>query len=71
MKYIYMLLIAVLVVLVFIFAVENIEVVRISFLTVQLRMPLSLLAILIYFAGMLTGGFLVALVRKWIRGASR
>jgi hypothetical protein len=34
-------------------------------------MPVSMMVLLIYVLGMLTGGFLLAVVRSWVRGATR
>jgi len=47
-----------------IFAVQNLQVVTISFLGLGLRAPLALLVVVIYVIGAVTGGTLFALLRK-------
>jgi hypothetical protein len=37
----------------------------------SITLPLSLLVFLIYVLGMLTGGFMLSLLRSWARGATR
>jgi uncharacterized integral membrane protein len=71
MRFIYAALIGALVVLVVLFSVQNVSTVTISFLTVSARLPLALLVILVYASGIFTGGFVLALVRSWIKGARR
>lgn len=69
MRYLYILLIVLLTAAVLLFKFQNLETVTVSLLTVSVTLPVSLLVIGVYVLGMLTGGFLVALVRSWIRGA--
>jgi uncharacterized integral membrane protein len=69
MRYVYILLIALLTAAVLLFKFQNLETVTVSLLTVSVTLPVSLLVIGVYVLGMFTGGFLVALVRGWIRGA--
>jgi len=69
MRYVYILLIALLTAAVLLFKFQNLETVTVSLLTVSVTLPVSLLVIGVYVLGMFTGGFLVALVRSWIRGA--
>ncbi len=69
MRYVYILLIALLTAAVLLFNFQNLETVTVSLLTLSVTLPVSLLVIGVYVLGMLTGGFLVALVRSWIRGA--
>lgn len=71
MRFVYTVLILVLAALVTIFAFQNLKTVTIGFLTVQATLPLALLVAGVYFLGLLTGGALIALVKSWIRGASR
>jgi hypothetical protein len=42
-----------------------------SFLGFSVRMPLALLAIVIYLLGMATGGSLLALLRRLLEGSKR
>ena len=71
MKYMYIALIVALTALVLLFKLQNLQTVTVSLLSASFTMPVSVLLILIYVLGMLTGGFLFALVRTWIRGARR
>jgi lipopolysaccharide assembly protein A len=70
-KYVYIALIVALTALVLLFKLQNLQTVTVSLLSASFTMPVSVLLILIYVLGMLTGGFLFALVRTWIRGARR
>ena len=53
-----------------VFAVQNFETVTVTFLRMIARAPLALLVAIIYILGMATGGSLLALLRRTIRGAS-
>ena len=70
MRYVYMALIAVLVGIVILFKVQNLESVSVTLLSMSFSLPVSILVLLIYVLGMFTGGFMLQLVRTWIRGAS-
>jgi len=54
-----------------IFAVQNLQLVTMSFLGFSARVPLALLAAGIYLLGTVTGGSLLALLRQSIAGAKR
>jgi len=69
MRHLYAIGIGLLLALVLVFAFQNAALVRVSFLTIEARLPLWLLALGLYVLGMLTGGFMVALVRRWLRRA--
>ncbi|WP_024326126.1 lipopolysaccharide assembly protein LapA domain-containing protein [Thioalkalivibrio sp. AKL19] len=71
MRYVYTLLIIVFVAVVAIFAVQNLRLVTLNFLTLYVTLPLALLIVGIYLLGLVSGGALVALLKRWIRGASR
>ena len=64
-----MALIAVFAGVVLLFKVQNLDTVTVSLFSFSATLPLSLLVLLIYALGMLTGGFVLALVRGWVRGA--
>jgi len=66
---VYIALIAALTALVLLFKIQNLQLVTVSLLSASFTLPVSVLLVLIYVLGMLTGGFLFALVRTWIRGA--
>jgi lipopolysaccharide assembly protein A len=70
-RYVYITLIVVLTAVVLLFKLQNLQSVTVSFLSVSFTLPASLLLILVYVLGMFTGGFLLALVRTWVKGARR
>jgi uncharacterized integral membrane protein len=68
---VYIALIVVLTALVLLFKVQNLQAVTVSLLSASFTLPVSVMLFLVYVLGMLTGGFLLALVRTWVRGARR
>ena len=70
MRYVYIALIVAFAGLVATFKVQNLEVVTVSLFSMTMQMPTFMLVLLIYTLGMLTGGFVVALLRTWVRGAT-
>jgi uncharacterized integral membrane protein len=68
---VYIALIVVLTALVLLFKVQNLQAVTVSLLSASFTLPVSVMFFLVYVLGMLTGGFLLALVRTWVRGARR
>jgi lipopolysaccharide assembly protein A len=71
MRWIHLAVIALFVVATFIFAVQNLEIVTVSFLGFSASMPLALLVVIIYVIGMATGGSLWALLRRSYQGSRR
>jgi lipopolysaccharide assembly protein A len=71
MRYLYMALIAILAAIIILFKVQNLESVTVSLFSASVTLPVSVLVLLIYVLGMLTGGFLLALLRSWVHGATR
>ena len=71
MRYVYATLIAVLIVVVVTFSLQNVSNVTIAFLTMSATLPLALLVLLVYLSGVFTGGFVLALLRSWVHGAKR
>jgi putative membrane protein len=71
MRYVYMALIAILAAIIILFKVQNLESVTVSLFAASVTLPVSVLVLLIYLLGMLTGGFLLALLRSWVHGATR
>ncbi|AKA39155.1 lipopolysaccharide assembly protein LapA domain-containing protein [Yersinia ruckeri] len=55
-KYVYTAVFLVIVTLMTLFAFQNSEVVKLSLLFTKVTLPVSLLIVLVYFLGMLTGG---------------
>jgi uncharacterized integral membrane protein len=68
---VYIALIVALTALVLLFKVQNLQSVTVSLLSASFTLPVSVMLFLVYVLGMLTGGFLLALVRTWVRGARR
>jgi putative membrane protein len=54
-----------------VFALQNFEIVTISFLGSNLRVPLALLVAVVYLVGAATGGSLFALLRRSYQGSRR
>ena len=52
-----------------IFALQNFESITVSFLNFRIKAPLALLAIVIYVLGAVTGGGLMALLRRSYHGS--
>lgn len=71
MRYLYVALIVVFAGLVVLFKFQNLQSVTVSLFALTLTLPASVLVFLVYLLGMLTGGFLFALLRGWVRGAGR
>jgi len=69
MKYVYIALIVVFTAMVLLFKFQNLETVTVSLFSASLTLPLSALVFGVYVLGMLTGGFIVSLLKSWIRGA--
>jgi uncharacterized integral membrane protein len=71
MRYVYMALIAILAAIIILFKVQNLESVTVSLFSASVALPVAVLVLLVYVLGMLTGGFLLALLRSWVHGATR
>jgi uncharacterized integral membrane protein len=67
MRWVYLIIVVVFVAAIVIFGIQNREMVTISFLGFSLRAPLSILAVIVYVLGAITGGSLFALLRKSVR----
>ncbi|CNE74010.1 LapA family protein [Yersinia nurmii] len=67
MKYVYTVLFLLIVTLTTLFVFQNSGAVQVSLLFNQIILPMSVLIVLIYFLGMLTGGILLTLMNKLIR----
>ena len=64
MRWLYIGVVAIFALVMLIFAIQNLELATMSFLGFNARIPLALLAVIIYVAGALTGGGLYALLRQ-------
>lgn len=71
MRYVYIALIALFVTLITLFKVQNLDRVTVDLLGASMTLPVSVMVLLIYVLGALTGGTLLALVRTWFQGAKR
>jgi uncharacterized integral membrane protein len=71
MRYVYVVLIVLFAATVLTFKVQNLDSVTVTLLSASVTMPVSVMVLLIYVLGMLTGGLVLASVRSWIRGATR
>ena len=69
MRLIYLLIIIVFALATLIFAVQNLAVVTVSFLTMNLAAPLALLVLVIYVLGAVTGSSWLALLRQSYTGS--
>lgn len=71
MRWLHYAVIVVFVAAMLIFAVQNFQSVTMAFLGFSVRMPLALLAIVIYLLGMATGGSLWTLLRRSLAASRR
>jgi putative membrane protein len=71
MRWIYLAVIILIAAAAIIFALQNFEIVTMSFLGFNARVPLALLVAVAYLVGMATGGSLFALLRRSYEGSRR
>jgi lipopolysaccharide assembly protein A len=71
MRWIYLAVIILITAAAIIFALQNFEIVTISFLGFNVRVPLALLVAVAYLLGTATGGSLFALLRRSYEGSRR
>jgi lipopolysaccharide assembly protein A len=69
MRWVYLAVVVVFVAAMVIFAVQNRETVTMAFLGFSVRAPLALLAIAVYILGAITGGSLLAMLRRSVARA--
>jgi putative membrane protein len=69
MRWFHLTVIALFAAAILVFAVQNLEIVTMSFLGFSARVPLALLVVIIYVLGMVTGGSLWALLRRSLQGS--
>ena len=70
MKYVYIALIVVLTGIVLLFKFQNLDMVTVSLFSASVTLPVSMLVVLVYIAGMFSGGFVLSVVRRFVRGAT-
>jgi len=71
MRFVYIALIVLFTAIVLAFKIQNLDAVTVSLASMSVTMPVSILVLTVYVLGMLTGAFLLNLLRSWIRGAAR
>ena len=71
MRYVYIVLIVVVTAVVLLFKIQNFDAVTVTLLGAGITMPTSLLIIVVYTLGMVSGSALLGLLRGWFRGAMR
>jgi putative membrane protein len=71
MRYLHLAVIVIFAAIILIFAAQNFQLVKVSFLSISFETRLALLIVLIYIFGALTGGSVLALLRQSIHGARR
>lgn len=71
MRYVYIALIVAFTAIVILFKVQNFETATVSLFSASVTLPVSALVLLVYVLGMFTGGFVLALLRGWVQGATR
>ena len=69
MRWIHIIIVVLFVAATAVFALQNLEVVTMSFLGFSVRAPLAVLVAVVYLLGMVTGGSLWALLRRSIEGS--
>ncbi len=67
MRWVYLAVIVIFALAILVFALQNLEIVAISFAGLEIRAPLAIIAVVVYALGAVTGGSLYALLRKSIR----
>ena len=67
MRWLYLIVIVVFVAAIVLFAVQNRELVTMSFLGFSVRAPLAVMAVIVYVLGTITGGSLFALLRRSVQ----
>ena len=71
MRWIYLAVIVLFAAATIIFALQNLEIVTMSFLGINARVPLAVVVALVYLLGAATGGSLLALLRRSYEGSRR
>jgi uncharacterized integral membrane protein len=71
LRYVYLAMIVLVTVVVAGFTAQNMGPVTVAWLSSSITLPLSVLTIVVYVLGMITGGALWSAVRTWVRGATK
>ncbi|MDM0014038.1 DUF1049 domain-containing protein [Variovorax sp. J22P168] len=70
-RFVYIALIVILAGIVVLFKIQNLESVTVSLFSMRVTLPTSVMVFAVYVLGMLTGGFVLGLLRSWAHGATR
>ena len=71
MRWVYVGIVAIFAAAIVLFALQNLQIVTVSFLGFSARAPLALTIMLVYLLGMATGSSLIAVLRRSIEAARR
>jgi putative membrane protein len=71
MRWVYLVITVVLVLAMIVFALQNLDLVTMSFLHFSVSAPLAVLVVVVYVLGAVTGGSFFALVRRLAEGSRR
>ena len=71
MRWLNIVVVALFVVATTLFAIQNFQIVTLSFVGLSARAPLALLVVIVYVLGMVTGGSLFSLLRRSIEKSRR
>jgi uncharacterized integral membrane protein len=69
MRYVYVALIVVFTAIVLLFTFQNLQLATVSLFSASITLPISILVLMTYVIGMLTGGFVLALLRAGVQRA--
>jgi lipopolysaccharide assembly protein A len=69
MRWLHLATVIILALAIVIFALQNLEMVSIDFLSFGVRIPLAFLVVAVYLVGMATGSSFLALIRRSVAGA--
>jgi lipopolysaccharide assembly protein A len=69
MRYVYIALVVVFTGIVLLFTLQNLEAATVSLFSASITLPISVLVLLTYVLGMLTGGSVLAVLRAGVQGA--
>ena len=71
MRWLNITVVALFAIAILLFAIQNFQIVTLSFMGLSARAPLALLVAIVYLLGMATGGSLFALLRRSYEGSRR
>ena len=71
MRWVYLAIVVLIAAATLIFALQNLNIVSVAFLSSEISAPLALLVFVVYLLGAVTGGSLYALLRWSVQGSRR